>query len=233
MRHTSLLLGGLLSTLAFAVQAQSHDHDHHDHHDHGHDHNHASTASLDAHEHGVASLNLVVDGGQLIIELDSPAANIVGFEHMPSTAEDLAALADARKQLLQADALFAIADAAGCALEEAEATSPLFEAEAHAAGHGHQDHAGKHHDHDDEHHAEHAKHGGEGHAEHKHADHAGAHSDIEASFHFDCANPDAIEQIEVKLFEVFPGTEKLLLQAITPRGQQGGELTPTQNIIRL
>ena len=123
MRHTSLLLGGLLSTLAFAIQAQSHDHDHHGHGDH--DQKHASTASLDAHEHGVASLNLVVDGGQLIIELDSPAANIVGFEHMPGSAEDFAALADARKQLLRADALFAITDAAGCALEEAEAKSPL------------------------------------------------------------------------------------------------------------
>ena len=216
MRHTPLLLGGLLSTLAFAIQAQSHDHDHHDHGDH--DQKHASTASLDAHEHGVASLNLVVDGGQLMIELDSPAANIVGFEHMPGSAEDFAALADARKQLLRADALFAITDAAGCALEEAEAKSPLFEADAQATEHEHEkhDHAEQHHDHD-EHHAE----------------HAGAHSDIEASFHYDCANPDAIEQIEVKLFEVFPRTEKLLLQAITPRGQQGGELTPAQNIIRL
>jgi ABC-type Zn2+ transport system substrate-binding protein/surface adhesin len=218
MRHTSLLLGGLLSTLAFAIQAQSHDHDHHDHGDH--DQKHASTASLDAHEHGVASLNLVVDGAQLMIELDSPAANIVGFEHMPGSAEDFAALADARKQLLRADALFAITDAAGCALEDAEAKSPLLEADAQATEHEHEhekhDHAEQHHDHD-EHHAE----------------HVGAHSDIEASFHYDCANPDAIEQIEVKMFEVFPRTEKLLLQAITPRGQQGGELTPAQNIIRL
>ena len=232
MRHTSLLLGGLLSTLAFAIQAQSHDHDHHGHGDH--DQKHASTTSLDAHEHGVASLNLVVDGGQLMIELDSPAANIVGFEHMPGSAEDFAALADARKQLLRADALFAITDAAGCALEEAEAKSPLFEADADAAEHEHHDeHAKKHHDHDEAHHDEHAEHAGEAHAEHGHADHGSAHSDIEASFHYDCANPDAIEQIEVKLFEVFPRTEKLLLQAITPRGQQGGELTPAQNIIRL
>lgn len=220
MRHTSLLLGGLLSTLAFAIQAQSHDHDHHGHGDH--DQKHASTASLDAHEHGVASLNLVVDGGQLMIELDSPAANIVGFEHMPGSAEDFAALADARKQLLRADALFAITDAAGCALEEAEAKSPLFEADAQATEHEHE-HEHEKHDHAEQHHD---------HEEH-HAEHAGAHSDIEASFHYDCANPDAIEQIEVKLFEVFPRTEKLLLQAITPRGQQGGELTPAQNIIRL
>ena len=222
MRYTSLLLGGLLSTLAFAIQAQSHHHDHHGHGDH--DQKHASTASLDAHEHGVASLNLVVDGGQLMIELDSPAANIVGFEHMPVSAEDFAVLADARKQLLRADALFAITDAAGCALEEADARSALFEADAQATEQEHEhEHEHEKHDHAEQHHD---------HDEH-HAQHAGAHSDIETSFHYDCANPDAIEQIEVKLFEVFPRTEKLLLQAISPRGQRGGELTPTQNIIRL
>ena len=230
MRHTSLLLGGLLSTLAFAIQAQSHDHDHHDH---GHDQKPASAASLDAHEHGVASLNLVLEGERLIIELDSPAANIVGFEHMPSSAKDFAALAEARKQLLRADALFAIPDAAGCALGEVEAQSPLFEADAQAAEHEHHEHAEKHHDHDEKQHDEHAGHTGQDHAEHGHADHGDAHSDIAASFHFECANPEAIEQIEVTLFEVFPRTEKLLLQAITPNGQQGGELTPAQNIIRL
>ena len=37
------------------------------------------------HEHGVASLNLVVDGNLVSLELDSPAANLVGFEHTPGT----------------------------------------------------------------------------------------------------------------------------------------------------
>jgi ABC-type Zn2+ transport system substrate-binding protein/surface adhesin len=221
MRYSSLLLGGLLSTLAFAIQAQSHDRAHHDH---GHEQKETSAASLDAHEHGVASLNMVLEREHLIIELDSPAANIVGFEHLPNSAGDFAALAEARKQLLQADALFAIADAAGCSLEEAEAESPLFEADVDAAEHEH---------HDEAHHDEHAEHAGGAHAEHGHADHGSAHSDIQASFHFNCANPDAIKQIEVKLFEMFPRIEKLLLQAITPRGQRGGELTPAQNIIRL
>ena len=40
------------------------------------DHQHAS---LGAHEHGVASLNLVVDGNLVSLELDSPATNLVGF----------------------------------------------------------------------------------------------------------------------------------------------------------
>lgn len=36
-----------------------------------------------AHEHGVAQLNLVLEGEKLLIELASPGVNIVGFEHAP------------------------------------------------------------------------------------------------------------------------------------------------------
>ena len=39
----------------------------------------------DAHVHGVAHLNVALEGNDLYIELTSPAANIVGFEHDPRT----------------------------------------------------------------------------------------------------------------------------------------------------
>jgi Protein of unknown function (DUF2796) len=35
------------------------------------------------HVHGVAQLNVALDGNVLWIELNSPAMNIVGFEHAP------------------------------------------------------------------------------------------------------------------------------------------------------
>lgn len=234
MRHTSLLLGGLLSTLAFAIQAQEHGHtdQHHssaaneraekDHHDHGQ--SAKGSASLGAHEHGVATLNLVLDGEHLVFELESPAANIVGFEHMPTSEKDLATVKQARQHLTQADALFAFPGAAACTLEDAEVESPLFAA-AKAQGHDH------HEAHTDDHHNSREEHHDHGHD--NHAEHDSAHSDIQAHFRFVCENPGALQQIEVKLFEVFPNTEKLLLQAITPGGQQGGELTPAQSVIRL
>jgi Protein of unknown function (DUF2796) len=40
-----------------------------------------------AHEHGVAELNLALDGKELWIEFSSPAVNLVGFEHTPGNAE--------------------------------------------------------------------------------------------------------------------------------------------------
>ena len=57
----------LLLALPFAllplVAAQAHD-----------DHDHAH-GTLGAHEHGVATLNVVLDGNTLELELDSPAMN--------------------------------------------------------------------------------------------------------------------------------------------------------------
>ena len=83
----------LLLALPFALLplAVAHAHDDHDH-DHAH-------GSLGAHEHGVAKLNAVLDGNTLELELDSPAMNIVGFEHVASNDADKAKVAAARQQL--------------------------------------------------------------------------------------------------------------------------------------
>lgn len=45
------------------------------------------TCHHDAHVHGVGKLNVALDGDDLIIELTSPAANIVGFEHTPENEQ--------------------------------------------------------------------------------------------------------------------------------------------------
>lgn len=208
MRPTPLILGSLLASLSFASVAHDHaDHDHDEHkhedkhsHDHDHDHDHGS---LGAHEHGVASLNLVVDGDEVTIELDSPADNLLGFEYMPTTEADKAKVVALREQLTNAEQLFVFPAAAGCTLAEVELESPLFDAVADDHGH-----------------------------DHDHAEAADAHSDIEAHFHFTCTQPAELDQIQVALFSAFPGTERLLLQAIGPQGQQGGELTAAQNLIR-
>ncbi|RHW19947.1 DUF2796 domain-containing protein [Pseudomonas jilinensis] len=206
MRLLPLVAGSLLTTLAFSLHA--HNHDHHGHNGHDHDHAHEHGDSLGAHQHGVANLNLVLEGSALAIELESPADNLVGFEYLPSTDADKAKVREAMASLRQADALFQFPAAAGCSLDQVELQSPLFSAVEHSHKHDH------------------------GHAHtHKH-DHDNAHNDIEAHYHFTCTNVAALNQIELKLFESFPRTEKLLLQAITPAGQQGGELSPAQNLIR-
>lgn len=87
--------------------------------DHEHD-------SLDKHEHGLAALNVAVEGNKLEIELESPSMNIVGFEHAAHSAEDQAKLASARTALENPLALFALPAAANCVVHEVEVESPLF-----------------------------------------------------------------------------------------------------------
>jgi hypothetical protein len=132
MRRTLLALP--LALLPFAIaQADSHEHDH--------DHAHEERGSLDAHAHGVASLNVALDGQTLEIQLESPAMNLVGFEHEAKSDADKAKVASARKHLEQPQALFALPIEAQCALQDSELDSPLFGA-AEPAEHEHGDEDG-------------------------------------------------------------------------------------------
>ena len=168
-------------------------------HAHEHDHDHTEHGSLGKHEHGVAALNVALEGKALEIALDSPAMNLVGFEHAASTDADKQKVAQVQQQLRQPAKLFGLPDAAGCTSDKANLSSPLFgssEAE---------------HDHDDEH-------------EHEHE-----HSDVEAEYSFTCEDPAALEAVDLSgFFKQFPATQKINVQSITPNGQKGDTLTVQQ-----
>ena len=167
-----------------------------DEHDHDHDHEHGS---LGAHEHGVARLNAVLDGKALELELESPAMNLVGFEHLATTDADKAKVAAARKQLEQPLALFSLPKAAGCVVSSQELESPLFG-----------DKPEDDHDHATD---------GKGAAAHDHD-----HSEIHAHYQFTCTSPAALKNLDLaNLFKTFPATQKIQVQLIGPSGQQGVE----------
>jgi hypothetical protein len=77
-----------------------------------------------AHVHGVADLDVAVDGGRLSVALTAPAADVVGFEHAPRNDEQRKAVAVA-EQLLESHAeLFAMPPAARCRFLSVEVTVP-------------------------------------------------------------------------------------------------------------
>ncbi|WP_122765268.1 DUF2796 domain-containing protein [Pseudomonas viridiflava] len=194
MRRLLLALPFALLPLAIAHAAEDHDHDH----EHG---------SLGAHEHGVGRLNAVLDGQTLELELDSPGMNLVGFEHVATTAADKAKVAAARKQLENPSALFNLPKAAGCVISSQELNSPLFGDKPEA-------------DHDDDDHDHDAKDGAH---EHHHD-----HSEIHAHYQFTCATPTALSNLDLtQVFKTFPATQKIQVQLIGPSGQQGVDATAT------
>ncbi|WLH67919.1 DUF2796 domain-containing protein [Pseudomonas sp. FP2309] len=197
MRRLLLALPFALLPLAIAHAADEHDHDH--------DHEHGS---LGAHEHGVGRLNAVLDGQALELELDSPAMNLVGFEHAATSAADKAKVAATRKLLENPAALFNLPKAAGCVVSTQELNSPLFGDKPEAD-----------HDEDDDHDHD-AKDGAH---EHHHD-----HSEIHAHYQFTCATPTALSNLDLsQVFKTFPATQKIQVQLIGPSGQQGVDATAT------
>lgn len=85
----------------------------------GHFHQH------DAHVHGVVTFNLAQDGNELLVEITAPGADIVGFEHEPSSLDDKEKLARALATLQTPDTLLSFPSAANCQLTQAEATETL------------------------------------------------------------------------------------------------------------
>ena len=167
------------------------------HHDHDHQHRHH-----DSHQHGVAELNIAIDGSNLMIELQSPAANIVGFEHSPRNAQQRTLIDNAVNTLEKPEQLFLISPEARCILEEAEVDSDIVK-----KGHDHK------HDHDHDHKKE------------------SSHSEFSVGYSFKCDAIDKLQSIEVKLFSRFEGMEKIKAQLVTP-GKQGLEnLSPSHNKI--
>lgn len=135
-----------------------------------------TAAQQSAHVHGIATLNLAMEGDELEIEFVSPAGNIVGFEHEAVTATERRAIRDAVEQLRKGNELFDLPLAASCSLQVAAVEHGHGEEEKREDGHG-QD--AKHDDGDEHRHAgdeEHDTHSGHD-AEHDDGDEEhGTHS---------------------------------------------------------
>jgi len=163
-----------------------------------------------SHVHGIAHINVALEKNELYIEVKSPAANIVGFEHSPGNEKEKRAVKEAVETLKAGEKVFKLTSRAGAILKEADVTT------------GHEDEA-----HNDD---EHEKHDA-GHHEHAKKDHDEYHSDFKAVYRFYCKHPDKLKYLDVNLFEQFKGIEKIEVQVLTETKQTALELTPQKNKI--
>jgi hypothetical protein len=121
---SGLMMAGLLTLISSEAQADNrHGHEHHD------------QASVAAHVHGEAALNIVIDGALILAEFISPLENLLGFEHKPTTPEQKQAFQGLQQNLMDYQALFELTDAS-CTQIEQHTTSPFSQANhAHAEWH--------------------------------------------------------------------------------------------------
>lgn len=92
----------------------------------GHDDHDQEQRQLGAHVHGMASLKIALEDQAVAIELESPAANLVGFEHPPENAEEQQRVSQAVAALGDYRNLLTITGGA-CRQAEADVHSPFGE----------------------------------------------------------------------------------------------------------
>ncbi len=96
-----------------------------------------------AHEHGALKLDVAVEGNRLMIAMEAPLDNLLGFERAPRNDAERKAAAELLARLRSQDrgmALFTPDAAAQCALDKAEVLAPVLEPGAKAAAQdGHAD----------------------------------------------------------------------------------------------
>lgn len=196
MKQLHNVTGVCLSALLVCAQANAANDEHRDH---------------DAHEHGTALLNMAIENNNIHLELESPAMNIVGFEHQAKTKQDKLTIKNAVERLNQGNTLFVTSAKAQCKLTSVDVESALIDSK------------DKHDDHDE--HDKHDKHD-------DHDEHEETHSEFHVTYMFTCKNIAELKSIDAQIFTFFKGSEEIHVQLITDKGQTEKELTPSNHILK-
>ena len=163
--------------------------------------------SLEAHVHGKASLNLVLDGQSLFIEFESPAYNLVGFEHEPKDQIQQKEVQDSLSLLSRPRKVFGFSAQAGCLVESVSVTTTMAGVGKNAVGYEEEHHEEEHHE--EEHH------------DHSDGDSTNkeSHSEFKANYLMTCSEAEKLRTIEFKLFKEFLGLKSVQVQWINGEGQ--------------
>ncbi|HEY7772913.1 MAG TPA: DUF2796 domain-containing protein [Marinagarivorans sp.] len=161
-----------------------------------------------AHTHGLASVTVVYDAGQLLIEMDTPAANLLGFEHKPQNAQQRQQVEQLNKNLQNPVTAFGLNP--DCVIYSVDVAVPFSDAE----------YAHETHEHDDHHEHQHA------------ADAHGDHQDVQLHYEWRC-DSDGPPRITVNLFQQFTGFEEIEVQWIVAGKQGISTLSKNQPVLEL
>jgi hypothetical protein len=85
-----------------------------------------------AHIHGAAEVDVAIEGKKLVISLESPADNLLGFEHAPKTDAEKTKLKTVDAQLRAVANVFAPDAAAQCKPSKTDLTMPNFKQGEHS-----------------------------------------------------------------------------------------------------
>ncbi|MGB7184263.1 MAG: DUF2796 domain-containing protein [Burkholderiaceae bacterium] len=141
------------------------------------------------HEHGAVKLNIAIEGTELLIIMEAPLNNLLGFERRPRTDEERQAAAAVLTRLRGSDkgvSLFTLDAAAQCRLKSATVQAPVIEPELKSG---------------------------------TQTNPKGGHADLDASYEFSCATPGELRMLGTTLFSTYKRIQRIDVQVIGPNGQ--------------
>lgn len=175
-----------------------------------------SFSSEAAHEHGVAALDVAQEGQTLDVYLQSPLANLLGFEHAPKDARQRQLVQDLA-QWLQSGSWLQLPAQAGCQVVQTDVQGLTGQHETAQHQHDHKDKNKHDHQHQHDH-------------NHKHEEQH-SHADLQLTQRFHCQQPQALKQIEVALFAKAVDLQRLNVQWVNAAGQGAATLTKANTVL--
>ena len=150
----------------------------------------ASAAAQSAHVHGQGQVSMAIDQNLISMTLESPGADIVGFEHEARTAEEKTAVTEVLKQLSNPMFVIQLPESASCKVVQAssEVTSENGD-DGHADNEDHNEYESE------------------------------AHGSFIAEYQLECANIAVIDFITFVYFGHFRNAQSLMVVLIDKNGQ--------------
>ncbi len=172
--------------------------------------------NLDAHVHGEASLMVALEGDVLELQFESPAANLLGFEHQAHSETEKAAVNTLKKHLGQVEKVLSLQGATCSVSNSSVDLSGVLEQERYE-GHAHHksEHRDEHHEHD------------------KHDHKESSHSEISFSYSFQCQRGGDLQSLTLLLLNEYKGLESVKAQWITEGNQGSATLSSANNALSL
>jgi hypothetical protein len=163
----------------------------------------APALAAGGHSHGVARLQVAVDGPTITVELQSPLESLVGFERAPRNDAERGQVR-AMAQALRAGTQFVPTPAARCRLDRVELASPVLAPELLGQS-GPAPSAGKA---------------------------ADEHAELDGTFVYRCEDAKALQGLEVMMFDYFKRLRRLDAQIAGPKGQSAQKVTSRSRQVR-
>jgi hypothetical protein len=175
----------------------------------------AASHSHHAHVHGVATLQVAIDGDRVAIDFSTPLDNLVGFERAPRTEREKAAATQLLQRLRKPEDLLVPTPEARCVRTSVNIDAPVLDA--HAASDASGSKAG----------APPLKDKG------KRADKldTSEHAGLSAEIVFRCAQPQNLKSLRVVLFDAFPNLRRVDAEVAGVARQVAAKLTARNRTI--